>query len=99
MHTGPGDRMVLGSIPAVQHRFRTLTIPFTTLCQTCPFHLPVSFGGDTKNRQSLLSGGYARRGSQISHLQSALEMCNPSWTPPLLEKDNSNNNPVYNTQV
>ena len=26
-------------------------------------------------------------------------MCNLSWTPPLLEKDNSKNNPVYNTQV
>ena len=43
--------------------------------------LPVSFGGDTKSRRSLLSGVYAR-GSQISH-QSALEMCNLSWTPPL----------------
>ena len=33
--------------------------------------LPVSFGGDTKIRRSLLSGVYARR-SKISH-QSALE--------------------------
>ena len=33
--------------------------------------LPVSFGGDTKNRRSLLSGVYAR-GSKRSH-QSALE--------------------------
>ena len=33
--------------------------------------LPVSFGGDTKSRRSLLSGFYAR-GSIISH-QSALE--------------------------
>ena len=33
--------------------------------------LPVSFGGDTKSRRSLLSGVYAR-GSKISH-QSALE--------------------------
>ena len=32
--------------------------------------LPVSFGGDTKSRRSLLSGVYAR-GSKISH-QSAL---------------------------
>ena len=28
-----------------------------------------------------------------------LEMCNLLWTPPLLEKDNSKNNPVLNTQV
>ncbi len=42
--------------------------------------LPVSFGGDTKCRRSLLSGVYAR-GSKRSH-QSALEMCNLSWTPP-----------------
>ena len=27
--------------------------------------------------------------------QYALEMCNLSWTTPLLEKDNSKNNPVY----
>ena len=33
--------------------------------------LPVSFGGDTKSRRSLLSGVYAR-GSKIYH-QSALE--------------------------
>ena len=49
--------------------------------------LPVSFGGDTKSRWSLLSGAYAR-GSKRSH-RSALEMCNLSWTPPLLEKDNA----------
>ena len=42
--------------------------------------LPVSFGRDTKSRWSLLSGVYAR-GSKRSH-QSALEMCNLSWTPP-----------------
>ena len=59
--------------------------------------LQVSFGGDNKSRRSLLSGVYAR-GSKLLH-QSALEMCNLSWTPPLLEKDNSKNNPVYNTQV
>ena len=52
--------------------------------------LPVSFGGDTKSRRSLLSGVYAR-GSKRSH-QSALEMCNLSWTPHSnLEKDNSLN--------
>ena len=39
----------------------------------------MSFGGDTKSRRSLLSGVYAR-GSKRSH-QSALEMCNLSWTP------------------
>ena len=39
---------------------------------------------------SLLSGVYAR-GSKRSH-QSALEMCNLSWTPPPLEKDNCKNN-------
>ena len=50
--------------------------------------LPVSFGGDTKIRRSLLSGVYAR-GSKISH-QSALEMCNLPWSPHFsLEKDNS----------
>ena len=55
----------------------------------CPA-LPVSFGGDTKSGRSLLSGVYAR-GSKISH-QSALEMCNLSWTPHYsLEKDNSLN--------
>ena len=26
-------------------------------------------------------------------------MCNLSWTPTHLEKDNSKNNPVYNTQI
>ena len=26
-------------------------------------------------------------------------MCDLSWTPPLLEKDDSKNNPVCNTQV
>ena len=49
--------------------------------------LPLSFGGDIRNRRSLLSGVYAR-GSKISH-QSALEMCNLSWTPhSSLEKEN-----------
>ena len=50
--------------------------------------LPVSFGGDTKSRQSLLSGVYAR-GSKISH-QSALEcvtcrgLHHPLTPPPLV---------------
>ena len=45
------------------------------------FHLPalpVSFRGDAKSCRSLLSGLYAR-GSKRPH-QSALEMCNLSWT-------------------
>ena len=46
--------------------------------------LPVPFGGDTKSRRSLLLGVYAR-GSKRSH-QSALDMCNVSWTSPLLNK-------------
>ena len=47
----------------------------------------MSFGGDIKSRRSILSGVYARR-SKRSH-QSALEMCNLSWTPhSSLEKDN-----------
>ena len=55
----------------------------------CPA-LPVSFGGDTKSRRSLLSGVYAR-GSKRSH-QSALEMSSLSWTPhSSLDKDNSLN--------
>ena len=50
--------------------------------------LPVSFGGDTKSRRSLLSGVYAR-GSKRSH-QSTMEMRNLSWTPhSSIEKDDS----------
>ena len=52
--------------------------------------LPVSFRGNSKKRWSFLSGLYAR-GRKIS-------MCNLPWTPPLLEKDNSNIYPVYNTK-
>ena len=50
--------------------------------------LPVSFGGDTKSRRSLLSGVYAR-GSKRSHQSAAaLEMCNLLWTlHSSLEKD------------
>ena len=55
--------------------------------------LSVSFGGDTKSRRSLLSGIYAR-GSKIYH-QSALEMCNLSWTPhSSLEKETLSTTPV-----
>ena len=77
-------------IPLRKLRFGTLAIPFTPLCHCLSEET-------LKSRRSLLSGVYAR-GSKRSH-QSALEMCNLSWTPPLLEKDNSKNNPVYNTQV
>ena len=41
---------------------------------------------------------YLARKSKRSH-QSAREMCNLSWTSPLLEKDTSKNKHVYNTQV
>ena len=85
-----GDRVVLGSNPAA-------ATPFRNFGNSVYPALPVSFSGDTKSRRSLLSGVYAR-GSKRSH-QSALEMCNLSWTPPLLEKGNSKNNPLYNTQV
>ena len=54
-----GDRVVLCSNTAA----------VTSLRNVYP-GLPVSFGGDTKSRRSLLSGVYAR-GSKISH-QSAL---------------------------
>ena len=54
--------------------------------------LPVSFvGGDTKSRQSLLSGVYARGGKR-SH-QSAPECVN------VVDSTTLRNNPVYNTQV
>ena len=61
-----GDRTVLAGFESHcgKLRFGTLAIPFTPA-------LPVSFGGDTKSRRSLLSGVYAR-GSKRSH-QSALE--------------------------
>ena len=58
----------------------------------------MSFGGDTKSRRPLLSGVYAR-GSKRSH-QSALEMCNLSWTPhSSLEKDNSLNHSCVSTSM
>ena len=78
-----GDRVVLGSNPAAA------TSPRNFGNSVYPA-LPVSFGGDTKSRWSLLSGVYAR-GSKRSY-QSTLEMCNLSWTPQSsLEKDNSLN--------
>ena len=64
-----GDRLVMGLNPAggtSLWNFGNSIYPT----------LPVSFGGDTKIRRSLLSGVYARE-SKSSH-QSALEMCNLS---------------------
>ena len=79
-----GDRLVLGSNPAAATSLRNFGNSVYPA-------LPVSFGGGTKSRRSLLSGVYAR-GSKRSH-QSALEMCNLSSTPHSnLEKDNSLNN-------
>ena len=60
-----GDRTVRGSNPTAENfslrNFGNSVYPA----------LPVSFGGDTKSRRSLLSGVYAR-GSKRPH-QSALE--------------------------
>ena len=69
-----GDRVVLGSNPAAA------TCSLRNFGNSVYPALPVSFGGDTKSRRPL---GVSARGSQRSH-QSALEMCNLSWTPPLL---------------
>ena len=57
-----GDRVVLAGFESRCGNFAS---------ELWQFRLPVSFGGDTKSRRSLLSGVYAR-GSKISH-QSALE--------------------------
>ena len=59
-----GDRMILGSNPAVATSLRNFG-------NTVDSALPVSFGGATKRRRFLLSGVYAR-GSKTSH-QSAVE--------------------------
>ena len=73
-----GDRVGLDSNPAaVTHSLRNFS-------NSVYLALLVSFGGDTKSRRSLLLGVYARE-SKRSH-QSALEMCNVSWTPPFLNK-------------
>ena len=85
-----GDQVVQSSNPAAATSLRNFGNSVYPA-------LPVSFGGNTKSRRSLLSGVYAR-GSKISH-QSALEICNLSWTPPLVEKDNSKHNHVYNTVI
>ena len=76
-----GDRVVKSSNPAAAtyslQNFGNCVYPT----------LPVSFGGDTKSRRSLLSGVCAR-GSKRSH-QSALEMCNLSWTPSPTYRDHT----------
>ena len=69
--------------PGFESRCGNLIIRFGTFGNSVYPALPVSFGGDTKSRWSLLSGVYAR-GSKRSH-QSALEMCNFSWNPPVLK--------------
>ena len=68
-----GDRVVQGSNPAAA------TYSLWNFGNSAYPALPVSFGGDTESRRSLLSA----RGSKRSH-QSALEMYRPnlSWTPP-----------------
>ena len=70
-----GDRVVQGSNPAAATSLRN----FGKIFHYPALPLPVSFGGDTTNRRSLLSGVYAR-GSKRSHqsAQTALEMCNLS---------------------
>ena len=86
-----GNRVVLGSNPAAATSLRNFDNSVYPA-------LPVSFGGDTKSRRSLLSGVYAR-GSKRSH-QSALEMCNLSWIPhSSLEKDNSLNHSCVNPKI
>ena len=80
-----GDRVVLGWNPTAA------TSPRNFGNSVYPA-LPVSFGGDTKSRRSLPSGVYARASKRSQH--SALEMCNLSWTPPLLEKENSKNSNI-----
>ena len=73
-----GDRVVLVSKTSLRN-FGNSVYPA----------LPVSFGGYTKSCRSLLAGVYAMESR--SH-QSALEICNLSWTQQSsLEKDNSLN--------
>ena len=73
-----------------QLRFGILAIPFTPLCQCL-------------SEETLKAVGpfylVSMPGEVKKSHQSALEMCNLSWTLPLIEKDNSKNNYVYNTQV
>ena len=78
-----GDQVTLGSNAAAATTLRNFGNSVYPA-------LPVDFGGDNKSRRFLLYGGYAR-GSKRSD-QSALELCNLSWTPhSRLEKDNSLN--------
>ena len=75
------DQVVQGSNPAAA------TYSLRNFCNSVYPALPSSFGEDTKSCRSLLSGVYAR-GSKSSH-QSALEMCNLSWTPPPTLRDHT----------
>ena len=77
MHFNPQKCFVM-RIPPLRHTTRFNYIPGHFGNSVYPA-LPVSFGGDSKSRRSLLSGVYASR-SKRSH-QSALEMCNLPWTP------------------
>ena len=72
---------------ATDNRVRILLRPFGNFGNFLYPTLPVSFGRDTKSRWSFLYGVYAR-GSKRSH-QSALEMCNLSWTPPPTLRDHT----------
>ena len=72
-----------------QLRFGTLVFPFPPLYH-CLWEEKIKAVGPFL----VLSDVYAR-GSKRLH-QSALEMCALSWTPSLLEKDNSKHNHVYN---
>ena len=82
--------MVLGSNPAAE------TSPRNFGNSVYPA-LPVSFGGDTKSRRSLLCGVYARGIKDSTSLHWKCVTCRGLHH--FLEKDNSKNNPVYNTQV
>ena len=66
-------------IPLRQLRFGTLAIPFTPLCQC--------LSEETIKAVGSFYMVSMQEGSKIAH-QSALEMCNLSWTPSLLDKDN-----------
>ena len=76
LQCGTGDRVVLGSNPAAATSLRNFgnsVYHATPLCQCLS--------------EETLSGVYAR-GSKRSH-QSALEMCNLSWTPPPTLRDHT----------
>ena len=73
-----GDRTVLGSNPTAEN------FSLRSFGNSVYPAFPVSFGGDTKSRRSLLSGVYAR-GSERPHWNVYL-----SWTqPPTLNSPRS----------